>query len=165
MSACHDSPHLLTDYGGGLPALSGLEDPLENFLAVLPASSRPASPPALGVTSSADHQRSSTSPTSTAPIPRVPSISPTSHLNPYFGYPVSGRGAPTPRLRHGRQRKRDLLRTLAALWWSKWKHRVVLFLCLLLAVLSYRLRRQPRTLSWRQGVRGLLGLRLPARTS
>ncbi|RPD78618.1 CRAL/TRIO domain-containing protein [Lentinus tigrinus ALCF2SS1-7] len=135
------------DYGGSLPSLSELEDPLENSAGQAPPCSEPAAPSSL----------------SAQPIPRVPSISPTSHLNPYYGYPVSGWGAPTPRLRHGRQRKRDLLRTLAALWWSKWKRRVLLFLCILLAVVSYRLRRNPRMVRWRQGVRGLL--RPPARVT
>ena len=105
----------------------------------------------------------SAAPSSTSqPIPRVPSISPYSHLNPYFGYPVSGRDTHTPRLRHGRQRKRDLLRTLAALWWSRWKNRLLLVICTLLCVVMYRIRRSPRLLGWRTGARGLLGL--PSRT-
>ncbi|KAI0743967.1 CRAL-TRIO domain-containing protein [Daedaleopsis nitida] len=130
------------EYGGSLPKLTSLEDPLENFMEILPESAPPTSP-AIPPPTSADQPSSPYSSTSAKPISRVPSISPTSHLNPYFGYPVSGRGAPVPRLRHGRQRKRDLLRTLAALWWSKWKPRVVLFLCVLLAIVSYRLRRTP----------------------
>ncbi|KAI1795508.1 CRAL/TRIO domain-containing protein [Ganoderma leucocontextum] len=148
-------PH---DYGGSLPPLSRLEDPLENFMVSL---QDPGSP--TGASNPPTEPADSAAPSSTSqPIPRVPSMSPYSHLNPYFGYPVSGRGSHTPRLRHGRQRKRDLLRTLAALWWSKWKNHFLLFTCILLCVVMYRLRRSPRMLRWRHGVRGLLGL--PSRT-
>lgn len=164
MSACHTLTAVATDYGGSLPSLSELEDPLEKNMTDLPESASPTTSPTIGPSSSAGQPPSSpAAPSSAQPIARVPSISPTSHLNPYFGYPVSGRGAPTPRLRHGRQRKRDLLRTLAGLWWSKWKHRVLLLLCVLLAVVSYRLRRNARMLRWRQGMRGLL--RPPARVA
>ncbi|RDX54948.1 CRAL/TRIO domain-containing protein [Lentinus brumalis] len=139
------------DYGGSLPSLSQLEDPLEKYtMTQLPETASPTTSPVIFPSSSAGQP-----PSPTQPIPRVPSISPTSHLNPYFGYPVSGGGAPTPRLRHGRQRKRDLLRTLAALWWSKWKRRVLLLICVLLAVVSYRLRRNTRMLRGRLNVRGL----------
>ncbi|KAI0665990.1 CRAL-TRIO domain-containing protein [Trametes maxima] len=134
------------DYGGELPALSELPDPLEKLIAPAPASPEKA----VALTHLVPPE----------PLPRVPSISPTSHLNPYFGYPVSGRDALTPRLRHGRQRKRDLLRTLAGLWWGKWKHRVyrgallaVVLLCMMVA--SRRrwriLRSKPQL-----GARGLL---------
>ncbi|KAI0695008.1 CRAL/TRIO domain-containing protein [Cerioporus squamosus] len=145
------------DYGGSLPSLSELEDPLEKYMTDLPETASPTTSSAVPPSSSAGQPPSSLAARSSPqPIPRVPSISPTSHLNPYFGYPVSGRGAPTPRLRHGRQRKRDLLRTLAALWWSRWKRRVLFLLCVLLAVVSYRSRHNPRMLRWRQSVRGLL---------
>lgn len=42
------------------------------------------------------------------------------HHSPYFGYPVL-HDTPTPTLRHGRRRKRDLLRTLAWLFWARWR--------------------------------------------
>ncbi|KAI0358623.1 CRAL/TRIO domain-containing protein [Trametes cingulata] len=135
------------DYGGCLPPLSELEDPLERFTVPLLGSSPPY--PSNSV-------RLEVPPTS-QPISRVPSISPTSHLNPYFGYPVSRRDAITPRLRHGRQRKRDLLRTLASLWWSKWKHRVYALLCIVLAFVMITSRRSPRVLRWKQNLRRLLG--------
>ena len=144
------------DYGGTLPLLSQLEDPLGAFPAAsseLTTAENPANP---SPTSSADDQSPSVK-----RISRVESILPTSHLNPYFGYPVSGRGAPTPRLRHGRQRKRDLLRTLAGLWWAKWKDRVILLFCVSIVILSFRFRRHPRVLNWRAAVRGFL--RLPSR--
>ncbi|TBU48149.1 CRAL/TRIO domain-containing protein [Dichomitus squalens] len=143
------------DYGGSLPLLTELEDPLENFVVNreegTPGMSNPPAQPAVSDASASSSQ----------PIPRVPSISTYSHLNPYFGYPVSRQGAPTPKLRHGRQRKRDLLRTLAALWWSKWRNRFLLLLCVVVCVITYRLRRTPRMLRWSQGMSGLL--RLPAR--
>ncbi|KAL7281492.1 hypothetical protein ACG7TL_004807 [Trametes sanguinea] len=119
-----------------------LEDPLENVIAPpcelpQPSSSEDSTP----------HQASSSG---LQPIPRIGSIPPTSHLNPYFGYPVSGRNTLTPRLRHGRQRKRDLLRTLASLWWSRWKHRVYALLCIALALLIVISRRRPRIFGWKQ---------------
>lgn len=46
-------------------------------------------------------------------------------MNPFFGYPVSSapglaRHPSVPGLRHGRRRKRDLVRTLLVLWWERW---------------------------------------------
>lgn len=138
--------HSLSEYGGSLAALSQLENPLDKF--AVPSHS--SNPPASSSTSVRLELRPSEA------ITRVPSISPTSHLNPYFGYPVSGRDAITPRLRYGRQRKRDLLRTLACLWWSRWKHRVYLLLGVLLAVVMATPRRRPRVLRWKQTLRRLL---------
>ncbi|KAL1945915.1 hypothetical protein VTO73DRAFT_1917 [Trametes versicolor] len=135
------------EYGGSLAPLSQLEDPLEKLT---------APPPVLFPASPTKSVRLELPPSSS--IARVPSISPTSHLNPYFGYPVSGRdAATTPRLRHGRQRKRDLLRTLAGLWWGRWRGRVYLLLCIVLAVVMVTPRRHPRILRWKQAVRRLLG--------
>lgn len=56
-------------------------------------------------------------------------VSPRSQCNPFYGYPIgpppySLMPASLPYLRHGRRRKRDLIRTLAALWWEKWRSRV-----------------------------------------
>ncbi|KAI0633538.1 CRAL-TRIO domain-containing protein [Trametes polyzona] len=134
------------EYGGSLAPLCQLENPLESFTA-RPPDPLPVSPPMSAPAQLSPNQT----------IVRVPSISPTSHLNPYFGYPVSGRDAMTPRLRHGRQRKRDLLRTLASLWWSRWKHRVYLLLCIAMAaVMVTSQRRRSRILRWKQAVRGLL---------
>lgn len=45
------------------------------------------------------------------------------HDSPYFGYPVL-HDTPTPTLRHGRRRKRDLLRTLAWLFWARWRKQI-----------------------------------------
>ena len=56
-------------------------------------------------------------------------VSPRSQCNPFYGYPIgpstsSLSPAALPYLRYGRRRKRDLIRTLAALWWEKWRSRV-----------------------------------------
>ncbi|KAH8995766.1 CRAL-TRIO domain-containing protein, partial [Lactarius akahatsu] len=56
-------------------------------------------------------------------------VSPRSQYNPFYGYPIGPRPysllpASLPYLRHGRRRKRDLIRTLATLWWEKWRSRV-----------------------------------------
>jgi hypothetical protein len=57
-------------------------------------------------------------------------VSPRSQCNPFYGYPIhpsspsSLTPASLPYLRYGRRRKRDLIRTLAALWWEKWRSRV-----------------------------------------
>ncbi|KAI0759869.1 CRAL-TRIO domain-containing protein [Trametes elegans] len=153
------------DYGGALPPLS---DPLTQLAAparISPPPSPPPWPSALTVDE-----------THLAPAARVPSaISPTSHLNPYFGYPVSGpgrgAGGPTPRLRHGRQRKRDLLRTLAALWWARWRHRVCCAAALLGAALAIAAaiasrRRRARGRGWGPGWgRGLLAVGAAARVA
>ena len=62
-------------------------------------------------------------------IASLAQISPRSHFNPFYGYPIgaspySRTPAALPYLRHGRRRKRDLIRTLAILWWEKWRSRV-----------------------------------------
>ena len=63
-------------------------------------------------------------------IASVAHVSPRSQCNPFYGYPIrpsSPSSLPPvslPYLRYGRRRKRDLIRTLAALWWEKWRSRV-----------------------------------------
>lgn len=71
-----------------------------------------------------------------APLQTV--LSATSLLNPFFGYPSvhDPLAAPTPR--HGRRRKRDLLRTLARLWWARWRFPATLLLLLVLVILTLR---------------------------
>ena len=152
----------LLEYGGALPSLPALEDPLANVAPTAPPAPSSSSPQRLPPSEpeAADAVASGPPPTPTH-LPRVGSIAATSHLNPYFGYPVSGRDAITPRLRHGRQRKRDLLRTLAGLWWARWKHHVYAVLCValaLLVILSPRRRRSipMRIVRWRLALRRLL---------
>ncbi|KAJ4483946.1 CRAL-TRIO domain-containing protein [Lentinula aciculospora] len=61
-------------------------------------------------------------------------LSPTSLLNPFFGYPaLSSHGYPS--LHHGRRRKRDLLGTLAILFWLRWRRPITT--CLWLVTLMF----------------------------
>ena len=64
-----------------------------------------------------------------------PVLSSMSLLNPFFGYPAAYDAAATPSLRHGRRRKRDLLYTLARLWWARWRSLVKLTALILILVL------------------------------
>ena len=67
----------------------------------------------------------------------ITSLSPTSVLNPFFGYPVSScQGSSF--LPHGRRRKRDLARTLALLFWIRWRKHIVIGV--LLAVCAFAVR-------------------------
>ncbi|KAH9892750.1 CRAL/TRIO domain-containing protein [Cubamyces lactineus] len=160
---CVPPAGLPQEYGGALPSLPALEDPLANVAPIAPPAPSSSSPQRLPPSEpeAADTVASHTPPTTTH-LPRVGSIAATSHLNPYFGYPVSGRDAITPRLRYGRQRKRDLLRTLAGLWWVRWKQHVYAVLCValaLLVILSSRRRRSTpmRVVRWRLALRRLPG--------
>ncbi|KAI0305378.1 CRAL-TRIO domain-containing protein [Multifurca ochricompacta] len=84
-------------------------------------------------------------------------ISPRSQFSPFYGYPIgpsqySLTPAALPYLRHGRRRKRDLIRTLAALWWEKWRSRVSWTFSLLFIFLSLQWW-------WRQRRKGVLFIR------
>ena len=65
--------------------------------------------------------------------------------NPFFGYPATEAAADgstsAPTLRHGRRRKRDLLRTLLRLWWSRWRYHIKALLLLMILVLALWARR------------------------
>jgi hypothetical protein len=64
-----------------------------------------------------------------------PYIPPMSSLNPFFGYPLS----PSDSLHAfnpGRRRKRDLLRTLAGLWWVRWKSHIHVCLWVTVCILG-----------------------------
>jgi len=111
------------DYGGTLPFLADLEDPL----AVDDVPS--AAPESLESQADIDETLAS------FPQPEILSmtakISPTSLFNPFFGYPAlasPNRGSPS--LHHGRRRKRDLARTLALLFWLRWHSQITIGLCL-----------------------------------
>ena len=114
------------DYGGSLPKLSLLEDPMSPRLpeAEIEVTSAPSPPPI------------------STPVPRTTSwLSPTSLLNPFFGYPVSppsNRGLPY--LRYGRRRKRDLVRTLLTLFWIRWHKHVIIGGCLTVLLMLWKLR-------------------------
>ncbi|KNZ82196.1 hypothetical protein J132_06268 [Termitomyces sp. J132] len=61
------------------------------------------------------------------------SISPTSLLNPFFGYPAFlAYGSLS--LKHGRRRKRDLARTLLLLFWIRWRKVLIVGTLLALSV-------------------------------
>lgn len=119
------------DLGGHLPPLACMNDPLHILMQPGPfprqcseststsaASASPQSPKAVRLD-----------------IPRA-SLSATSLLNPFYGYPVLFVGSDVAP-EHGRRRKRDLIYTLARLWWARWKsHIMAIFLVLLFAISS-----------------------------
>lgn len=116
------------EFGGSLPSLFDLEDPLR------PRQLTPSSP----------HDRLPSEylvELATAPHGGSTSrVSSTSALNPFYGYPVTP--APTkgvPTLRFGRRRKRDLVRTLAKLFWLRWHSQVNTLLCLVGIIFLVRL--------------------------
>jgi len=109
--------NLPQDYGGTLPSLLNLEDPIRH--------ERPQPPEEPGIEASEPEPTSPPNP----PISAL-RLSPTSLLNPFFGYPVSSlskRGHVS--FRHGRRRKRDLVRTLITLFWRRWRKHIIFALC------------------------------------
>ncbi|KAI0786560.1 CRAL-TRIO domain-containing protein [Abortiporus biennis] len=120
------------DYGGELPYLSELEDPLHAYIraASVHTIRRPLSGPSPSApisTSPVTEKPAELAPEPPLPEPTLRHISPTSILNPFFGYPVyytTDSKSSTPTLHHGRRRKRDLLRTLATLWWLRWRKQI-----------------------------------------
>lgn len=109
------------DFGGALPASSVLRDPFfeqptsRRCRSRSPSSSEPSLP---------QLQSPDPRPSNPRPPMRLDTSAPAAHspFNPFFGYPVS----PTSlNPRYGRRRKRDLLRTLAYLWWARWKGTVI----------------------------------------
>lgn len=78
---------------------------------------------------------------SLAPVPRTISwLSPTSILNPFFGYPVSAASTHgPPSFRYGRRRKRDLARTLLTLFWIRWRKHISFGACLTVILIIWRL--------------------------
>ncbi|KAK0448833.1 CRAL-TRIO domain-containing protein [Armillaria borealis] len=73
-----------------------------------------------------------------SPIPGSSSLSPTSMINPFFGYPVSVTGT-SASLHHGRRRKRDLAKTLMLLLWLRWRRRIMACFWLGMFALAVRL--------------------------
>ena len=128
------SIHLLSEYGGNLPRLPEVPNLLDTTQHVIQTPSLSPSPPYpkdedssaslthLPKECSVDHARR-------RKITSSAHVSPRSQLNPFYGYPIDPSSyalapLPLPYLRHGRRRKRDLIRTLAVLWWEKWGSRV-----------------------------------------
>ncbi|KAJ3713209.1 CRAL-TRIO domain-containing protein [Lentinula raphanica] len=106
------------DYGGSLPRLYSLS----------------GTPAVMGSASPSSDPKSYTPTASISPI----YLSPTSLLNPFFGYPaLSSHGSPS--LHHGRRRKRDLIRTLAALYWPRWRRSLNTCLWLVVLIIAGRM--------------------------
>ncbi|KAF9010630.1 CRAL-TRIO domain-containing protein [Cyathus striatus] len=114
------------DHGGELPPLRHLRDPLHEVGTL---------PPMSGQLSETESQRAFVPTISPSP-PLIASISPTSVLNPFYGYPASSSPGGHTSLPHGRRRKRDLVRTLGLLLWLRWKkHLTALFMATVCIVL------------------------------
>ncbi len=133
----HASLYFLSDYGGHLPRLSELPNLLDTTRYVISSRissfspSRP-SPKDEDNSASLTHLPDESSADDHARRRKITSfahLSPRSRFNPFYGYPIDSSphsSAPFTLhyLRHGRRRKRDLIRTLAVLWWEKWGSRV-----------------------------------------
>lgn len=122
--AFHQSEFLskhAAEYGGNLPGLQDLGDPLRLNRLIQKGSSHHPS----------------------IPVPSQPwstYISPTSPQNPFFGYPTfSNSSRAIPSFQPDRRRLRDLLRTLAKMWWGRWRTHVSVLLWLILALASARI--------------------------
>jgi retinaldehyde-binding protein 1 len=114
------------EFGGSLPSLFDLEDPLRPRQ-LTPSSVLDPVPP--------------TNLLEFATVPHdglVSRLSPTSALNPFYGYPVTPAPTGVPALRFGRRRKRDLIRTLAKLFWLRWHNEMNALLCLVGVVVLFR---------------------------
>ncbi|KAH9979019.1 CRAL-TRIO domain-containing protein, partial [Lactifluus volemus] len=114
---CISPNSLPQEYGGNLPLLPEIPNLLDAQHAV----------PTPCLSSSLREEEDGSAARST--VTSLGQISPRSRFNPFYGYPIgplpySLAPAALPYLRYGRRRKRDLLRTLAALWWEKWGSRV-----------------------------------------
>jgi|SRR6266702_59473 len=126
-----------SDYRGLLPLLSGIPNMLDVPLTTTLTPSLSGSLSSLdeeeasGASPSLTHARGdNTAARSTRrKFASLAHVSPRSQYNPFYGYPIgpppySLTPASLPYLQHGRRRKRDLIRTLATLWWEKWRSRV-----------------------------------------
>ncbi|KAF8629135.1 hypothetical protein AX17_005721 [Amanita inopinata Kibby_2008] len=120
------------DYGGTLPFLTQLEDPL--WSSDTPTMIHNHVAPQNG-------GQTSESPTGVdnAMTMTIRQLSSTSLLNPFFGYPASQTSGLTT-LPHGRRRKRDLAETLVLLFWMRWRKHITFSLVLATFILAMRLR-------------------------
>ncbi|KAH8806903.1 CRAL-TRIO domain-containing protein [Flagelloscypha sp. PMI_526] len=128
--------NLPTDYGGTMP--SCFTPPLRQGSAS-PSSSSSSSPP-----SSPSSPNANLKPKPRSPKKEKRKISPLSHMNPFFGYPtttttVSTSSGLTHHLQvHYEDKRRvvHLVRTLAFLFWVRWKKVILAFLvsCMLLGL-------------------------------
>lgn len=118
---------LPAEYGGSLPTLDQIEDALRSeYQRTHTAPSCPSDFSAASAPASSSSSSRSTDPKvlQGPSIKRSPSssvfLAPTSPLNPFFGYPVITSSSSPHTIRHVRRRRRDLVRTLAVLWWQRW---------------------------------------------
>ncbi|KAH9058771.1 CRAL-TRIO domain-containing protein, partial [Lactarius vividus] len=114
---CIRPSSLPQDYWGLLPLLLGIPNMLDEE----------ASGPSPSLTHASGDNTTGRS--TRRKIASLAHVSPRSQYNPFYGYPIgpppySLLPASLPYLRHGRRRKRDLIRTLATLLWEKWRSRV-----------------------------------------
>lgn len=141
------------DYGGSLPPLTCLSDPLRLSESPSPRPQDPSQPYDL-------------LPAYQPPAPTMSTSLPsTSPLNPFFGYPASSRHGFTS-LQHGRRRKRDLARTLALLFWIRWRKHLIVGLLLAVCAFAVKLVMRRRLLHFPKGSldwRALLSSRLSHR--
>jgi len=119
------------DYGGTLPFLTRLDDPLwPNTISTAFRGHTTAVHDGIhtsGSQCSVDHSM-------VVAVTQLPS---TSLLNPFFGYPVSQTSSSTT-LPHGRRRKRDLAETLAFLFWMRWRKHITLSLAVATLIIIIR---------------------------
>ncbi|KAF5355528.1 hypothetical protein D9758_006381 [Tetrapyrgos nigripes] len=121
------------DYGGLLPPLSLLDNPLP-LAHPDDIQCEPTSPD----TVCEDEQKEMPAP-STPSSPRY-LLSPTNLLNPFFGYPVTtSQHSKSPSLQHGRRRKRDLFYTLLKLFWRRWNRPITAFFWLVAYMIAIRI--------------------------
>lgn len=145
----HSEPYYSTDYGGDMPSLSEQDDPFRSYL--LPAPNGPERD-LTHPTSSPTHSLSC--PLTSTPCnlsAKPPAYSRTSYMNPFYGYPITRNESASskPTLQYGRRRKRDLLRTLAQLWWMRWGVQATVTLGILLLLLLALARKNSWSRRWR----------------
>lgn len=142
-----------------MPALSVHDDPLYSYPPNTPTSSErdPVRPESLPTPSSSCPLNSTTHDASA----RLSSMSRTSRVNPFFGYPVAytDPSSSTPTLRYGRRRKRDLARTLLQLWWLRWKVQTTATLIVIALLLVVFVRKRSWSHRWRWRLGSLSALR------
>lgn len=124
---------LYTEYGGSLPALDQIDNalcsPYQTHHLPPPPPSLPAppplptpttSPPSLGEPSIPSSPSSSVPPANSAPTPSTIALSPFSPENPFYGYPAIASASSPYVVRPVRKGLRELVHTLAVLWWRRW---------------------------------------------
>jgi hypothetical protein len=143
----HFDYYLLSEYGGYLPLLPETPNILDAAQHTIPTTSlvchTPLKEEDRGTLLTHHPQEGSAVRTGRTKIASLEHVSPRPHFNPFYGYPIgpspySQTPATLPYLRYGRRRKRDLIRTLAALWWDKWRSRVSWTIFLLFAFFCAR---------------------------